>query len=191
MLGYYQKISVAVLFVFVDNAIAMSRISDGDLIISLRDERPCFSYPIDEETKKGGYSFGYLSVIWNDGVSSLPGHLAWELELAPGSKDLANPSSQESCVGYGYRYPGTQEKEGPAKPIRYGIPYNAHMMISTTGVFSKRKYETWFCLNRDLTGAIVLLKAERNRSTSKYECVPPEKIDKRGFFERLFGKDAP
>ncbi len=188
MLRFCLKISILMCFA-TGHAQGASTIRDGELIVTLRDTRPCFSYPLDDSTRMTEYYFGYMSITWNERESYLPGHKAWFLEKDVDGKNLIKPHSADTCVVYGEKYPGAQEKDGPAKLLREGLPYNAHMTVFAE--HSNRKYETWFCLSRDTTGAIVLLKAERNRATSKYECVPPEKIDKRGFFDRLFGKGAP
>mgnify|MGYP001559953817 CR=1 FL=1 len=188
MLPFYLKTSLLLFFVSCQ-AGAISSISDGELVISLRNDAPCFSYPADDATQKRNYVFASLEMSWSDKVSSLPGVAAWYIGVNPSEYGLANPSSPATCIGYGDHYPGALENKGPAKPIRYDVPYRAHMRIASQRPleeYFERKYESWFCLSRDATGATVLLKAERNRATSKYECVPPEKIDKRGFFDRLF-----
>ena len=131
---------------------------------------------------KRNYSFGTLRVGWNDGPSSLPGHFAWLLEVYVGNKIQVYPNSPETCIGYGDTPPGTNdEREGPAKPMRYDTPYVAHMEIFTddksTGTYTG-KYRSWFCLSRDAANKPIILKASWNRATEKYDCVPPEKADK-------------
>ena len=173
MLSCVQKISGLIVFLFAGNAFAMSKISDRDLIVSLRNNLPCFSYPIDEETKNEGYSFGYMDVTWNDRESSLPGHLAWTLDIDIDNKIPVYPNKPDFCLGYGDTPPGTSDKrKGAALPMRYDVSYRAHMSVLKKGSTYTRKYETWFCLSRNKANQTIILQANWKRATSKFECVP-------------------
>lgn len=160
------------LWIAAANVHATSSIKDGDVVITLRNGNPCFSYPLDEATKKRNYSFELLGVSLNDREASLPGVKAWELGFSKADeKNLANPNSPETCIEYGVDYPGTKQK-APAALIRFDVPYRVFLHVSTdTGAFYERKYLSEFCISHNATGDRIILEAKYNNATNKYECI--------------------
>ncbi len=77
------------------NVYAMSSIKDADAVITMRDGKPCFSYPQDKEIQEKPYSFGYLSV---SNISSVGGN-GWEIQVARSDgKGLLEPNSPAACI---------------------------------------------------------------------------------------------
>ncbi|MDY7578673.1 hypothetical protein RGU70_10095 [Herbaspirillum sp. RTI4] len=163
---FYIGSVFAFMYGLANSAYAMSSISDGDLIVTLRDGIPCYSYPIDSHTAKRSYFMGVLYVSWNDRETSLPPFDTWRLES--GNADYS-PSSPESCLKYGVVAPGTSEKL-PAKPHRYDVPYRAHLTVFSPT--EDRKYMTYYCLSHNFSGETIIHKAKYVDKTSKYICVP-------------------
>lgn len=144
---------------------AFSSISDGDLVVTLKDGKPCFSYPMDEATKKQPYFFGMLGVSWNNREASLPPHDIWELQSARGDY---SPSSPQTCLAYGIVEAGTRQN-APAAMQRYDVPYSAHLTVFAG--YGERKYLGYFCLHRNSGAETILLKATYNDASQRYECV--------------------
>lgn len=144
---------------------AVSSISDGDLIVTLRNGTPCFSYPVDDKTKKEALFFGMLSVSWNNREASLPPFEIWELQSG---RDDYSPATPESCIEYGVLKPDTRQNF-PAAAQQYNVPYRAHLTVF--GRRGERKYLAYYCLRRNSGNETILLKAAFNKATSRYECV--------------------
>lgn len=143
---------------------AVSSISDGDLVVTLKDGKPCFSYPMDEKTRKEPYYFGMLTVSWSNREASLPPSDIWELQSA---SDDYPPASPQTCMVYGVVKPGTRQK-APAATLRHDVPYRAHLTVFAG--HGERKYLAYYCLHREAGGEISLLKAAYNGASNRYEC---------------------
>jgi hypothetical protein len=78
----------------------------GEVVITLRNATPCFSYPQDSEIRKKPYSFSYLNVS-NAGPQSGGG---WAVDIVNLSRQgLVEPNKPETCIRYGVLNPGMKE----------------------------------------------------------------------------------
>jgi hypothetical protein len=163
---------------------AMKPQHQGDVIITLRDGLPCFSYPQDKYIKELPYSFGYLSVSEAGPV----GKGGWGLGIAASDrKGLLEPDSPETCIKYGSRHPGTKDTHH-AKPLLMNTPYQVRISInSTSNIVSERNYSSDFCLTRDEKGNKIIVGAQYDTDADKWVCMKPSEKPRKGLWERLFG----
>lgn len=164
---------------------AMSRLYDADAVITMRNGRPCFSYPQDEEIQKRPYSFGHLSVSKNGPL----GGILWEIGISSSDrKGLLEPNSQETCFEYGVLYPGTEVIKS-AQPLQIGMPINVLIRVSTLGEgsFYVRKYLSNFCINKNEKGEPILVGAAAE-GNGDWHCLKPGESPKRSLWQKLFGK---
>ena len=170
---HFSPILSLLLLLFSAQSFAVSTISHGELVITIVDNKPCFSFPQDEVTKKRQFYFSTLEIDWNAKEAQRQGVWAWSLYQDTSSLIKLSPSTEQSCIRYGETKPGTRQPMGTAKPIQYDIPYEALMSITTAEnerPTAHRRYLSWYCLSRDAKENTRLVKAEWNREKSKYEC---------------------
>lgn len=188
MLNTYRNSLICLLFIMIPvSGYAMKPQHQGDVIITLRDGLPCFSYPIDKELKKMPYSFSYLSVSERGPV----GRGGWETQIEDADrKNLLEPNRTETCIKYGGPHPGTK-KEYNAEPLKIDTPYRVHIRVNTTSnIVSERNYSSNFCLTRDENGNKIIVAADTEPESKviKWKCLKPGEKPQRSFWERLFGK---
>ncbi|MEN6463965.1 MAG: hypothetical protein ABFD62_02165 [Syntrophaceae bacterium] len=164
---------------------AISSIRDADAVITMRNGKPCFSYPQDEEIRKRPYSFSYLDVSKNGPV----GGGGWVIQIAsPDRKGLLEPDSPKTCVEYGILNPGMEVWQEP-EPLLFDTHYRVLIRVTARdrdGI-SERRYLSNFCLTRDEKGETVLVAASGG-GKGEWRCLKPGEKPKRSFWERLFGK---
>jgi hypothetical protein len=177
---------VCFLFLFIPVTVsAMSRIRDADAVITMRNGKPCFSYPQDEEIRKRLYSFGHLSVS----KSGPQGGVLWEIGIAGSDrKRLLEPDSPGTCIEYGLLPPKTEVVK-PAQPLQIGTPYNVLLAVysRSDGAYYERKYLSNFCISSNEKGEPIIVGAEWNDADG-WRCLKPGESPKRGFWQRLFGR---
>jgi hypothetical protein len=165
---------------------AISHIRDADAVITMRNGKPCFSYPQDEEIRKRPYSFSYLDVSKNGPI----GGGGWVIQIAsPDGKGLLEPNSPETCVEYGVLNPGMKVWQ-TAEPLVFDTPYRVLIRVTEPvgGHHSYvRGYLSNFCLIRNEKGETVLVAASGD-GKGAWRCLKRGEKPGRGFWERLFGK---
>ncbi len=165
---------------------AMSSIRDADAVITMRNGRPCFSYPQDEEIRKKPYSFSYLDVSKNGPI----GGGGWVIQIAsPDRKGLMEPDSPNTCVEYGVLNPGMEVWQA-AEPLLFDTPYRVLIRVTEPPgerYSYTRRYLSNFCITRDEKGETVLVAAWGD-GKGTWCCLKPGEKPRRGFWERLFGK---
>ncbi|HQQ88258.1 MAG TPA: hypothetical protein PLA72_09680 [Smithellaceae bacterium] len=183
---YRNSLICLLLLLFPVTGTAMSRIKDADVVITMKNGTPCFSYPQDEEIRKRPYSFAYLSVSEN----GPHGGGGWAMQIASSDrKGLLDPNSPETCIQYGVLNPGTKHYHEPAEPLQLNTPYYVHINASARDHgFYERKFHTDFCLVRNEKGEKALVGAEYDGDADAWKCLKPGESPKRGFWQRLFGK---
>jgi hypothetical protein len=163
---------------------AMSSIKDADAVITMRDGKPCFSYPQDKEIQARPYSFGSLSVSNRSSV----GRNGWAIEITSAArKGLLEPSSPATCIRYGIHHPGTESKR-PAERLLMYTPYDVLIVVHSPplGPVYERKFLSEFCLARDEKGNTVVVHAQWNDDMKKRICLKPGEYPKCSFWQKLF-----
>ena len=160
------------------------RARDGEAVITLRSAQPCFSYPQDEEIKKGDYLFDYLAVSKAGPQGDTGG---WVIQLADYHKKiLVEPNSPATCIRYG-AIPPSAEEITHAKPLAFNTPYRAFLRVSTASG-SEQRYASDFCLIRNPKGDVVLTGVDWEHTQYEPLCLKPGEAPKRSFWQKLFGK---
>lgn len=151
----------------------------GDMVISMRNGQPCFSYPQDK-----AYSFGSLSIS-----KARPQGGGWAIQIvSPDRKGLLEPNRPETCIKYGVLNPG-MEVVAPAKPLQFDTPYSVRISTHTTsGISHEYRYSSDFCLSRNEKGETILVGADWDDKTDAMKCLKPGESPKRSFWQKLFGK---
>jgi len=165
---------------------AISSIKDADAVITIRDGKPCFSYPQDKEIQEKPYSFGYLSV---SNISSVGGN-GWEIQVARSDgKGLLEPNSPAACIKYGAHHPGIKSKK-PAERLLMYTPYKVLIVVHSPplGPVYERKYLSRFCLDRNNKGNIVVVDTKWDDNTDARICLKPDESPTRSIWQKLFSK---
>lgn len=157
---------------------------DGEAVITLQGTQPCFSYPQDNEIRKGAYLFDYLCVS-KAGPQGDPG--GWAIQLADyNRKILIEPNTTATCIRYGVIPPRLKEIVH-AEPLTFNTPYRAYLRVSTASG-GEQRYASDFCLIRNSKGEVVLTGVDWEHTKYAPHCLKPGESTKRGFWQRLFGK---
>lgn len=162
----------------------------GEVVITLRNGSPCFSYPQDSEIRKKPYSFSYLNVS-TAGPMCEGGWAADIVNLR--RQGLVEPNKPDTCIQYGVLNPGMKEKR-ILEPLQLNTPYEVFMSVSTSRVskaghdYYERRYASKFCLGRDVKGETVLVGVGWDDNAYAPHCLKPGESTKRSFWRRLFGK---
>ncbi len=168
------------------NVYAISSIKDADAVITIRDGKPCFSYPQDKEILARPYSFGYLSV---SNISSVGGN-GWEMEIISAAKQgLLEPNNPTTCIKYSVHHPGTRNIKPPAQLLMH-TPYQVLIVVYSPplGPVYERKFLSRFCLAHDEKGNTVIVHAQRDSYTKEMKCLKPGESPKRSFWQKMFGR---
>ncbi len=180
MPNIYQGL-ILILFILIPaTGYAMKPSKAGNVVITMRNSTPCFSYPHDESSC---FSSLYIS---NSGTE---GNGGWAVRIKSADrKGLLDPNNPEACVKYGVPNPG-MEIVAPAEPLKFDTPYRARIYInSTTSVSYESRYVSVFCITRSANGKTILVGAEWDDKTHAMKCLKPGESPKRGFWQHLFGQ---
>lgn len=183
--SYLNSLICLLLIMTPVSGFAMKPMHQGDVIITMRDGLPCFSYPQDKEIKKRPYLFAILSISKRGPI----GKDGWVAQISdPDRKGLLDPNSPETCVRYGGPHPGIEDYYEPAKPLLMDTPYEVHIGVSTMSGY-ERNYSTNFCLTRDDKGNVIIVAANTvsESKVTTWKCLKPGEKPKLSFWERLFG----
>jgi hypothetical protein len=186
LLFYRNSFILLLLCAFPLSVYGMSTIKHGDVTITIRNGKPCFSFPLDKETKKREYFFDTLRVSLQK-----PSIETWAVYIPDTDwKWSANPDRPAKCIEYDSILPELII-DAPAHPLTYDTPYRVFMVVSTRPwVNHVRRYLSEFCLTRNDTGETVIVEATWEKQTEEYRCLKPGESSKhRGFWDRLFGRD--
>lgn len=166
-------------------AIARSN-KDADAVVTIRNGRPCFSYPQDSVIRKRQHSFGYLSISRNGPL----GGEGWEIGVESfDRKGLVEPDSPERCIEYGVMRPGLKVKQ-PADPLLYDTPYKVFIDVTQAPgetLIYDRKFALDFCVTRNGKGEVLAVEASVHGS-GRWTCLKLGETKRRGIWEWLFGK---
>jgi hypothetical protein len=174
------------IILFPINVCAMSSIKDADAVITMRDGKPCFSYPQDKEIQARPYSFGYLSV---SNISSVGGD-GWEIRVPISArKESIEPNSPSTCIKYGVLHPWIKSTR-PAERLLMNTPYEVLIVVHSPplGPVYNRKFLSEFCLVRDAKGNTVVVDAEWDDNARATKCLKPGESPRRSLWQKLFGR---
>jgi len=181
---FYRTNLIWCLIVLFPTTIIARSNKDADAVVTLRNGKPCFSYPKDEEIRKRPYSFGYLSVSKNGPV----GGAGWEIGITGYErKGLLEPNSPDTCIEYGVLGPGMKLKQA-AEPLLPDTPYKVFIDVAEApgGRNSyDRKFASDFCITKNEKGEPIVVEADFDKA---WYCLKPGETRKRGFWGWLFGK---
>ncbi|MBT1072768.1 hypothetical protein [Pelotalea chapellei] len=184
MQDFFRNGLICCLVVLLPATVIARSNKDADAVVTLRDDKPCFSYPKDEEILKRPYSFSYL------GVSKNTGGVVWEIQITSYErKGLIEPNSPENCIGYGIVNPGMKEDKA-AKQLLPDLPYHVFISVAEApgGRNSyDRKFALDFCISNNEKGEPIILGASGD-GKGMWHCLKPGETRKRGFWGWLFGK---
>ncbi len=185
---YYLRSGLVLILIilFPINVCAMSSIKDADAVITMRDGKPCFSYPQDKEIQEIPYLFGYISVSKWGSVGG-NGWTSWVARSE--GKGLLEPNSPATCIKYGVSHPGLRNIR-PPKELLMNTPYEIFIRVHSPplGPIYNRKFLSEFCLVRDAQGNTVVVDADWNNDNRAMRCLKPGESPKRSFWQKLFGK---
>lgn len=184
MSNFYRNCLIFCLVVLLPATVIARSNKDADAVVTLRDGKPCFSYPQDEEIRKKPYSFSYL------GVSKNSGGVVWEIQITSYDRNgLVEPNSPETCIEYGRLITGTKEDK-VATPLLPDSPYHVFISVAEApgGRNSyDRKFAFDFCIARNEKGESIVVGAS-GEGKGAWHCLKPGESKKRGFWGWLFGK---
>jgi hypothetical protein len=172
---------ILILFISISTtSYAMKPPKAGNVVITMHNNTPCFSYPQD---KSSSFSSLYISKSGTEGSGG------WAIQIKRADrKGLFDPNKPEACVKYGVPSPGT-EIVAPAEPLQLDTPYRVRLYTNTTtGVSYENWYATDFCITRNAEGETILVGADWNDKAGAMKCLKPGETPKRGFWQKLFGK---
>jgi hypothetical protein len=177
---YRYSLSSLLLILIPATVNAMKPPKSGDVVITMRNSQPCFSYPQDKS-----YSFGSLYVS----KASLQGGGGWAIQIAsPDRKGLLEPNRPETCIQYGVLNPGTKIV-APVNPLLFATPYSVRISAHTiSGTSYEQKFASDFCITHDAKGETILVNAVWDDEAHAMKCLKPGESSKRSFWQKLFGK---
>ncbi len=185
MSNFYHCLILVLLASIPVTSYAMKPPKSGNVVISLKNGQPCFSYPQDKEIlKKKTYAFGYLDVLDDHHRGG------WEIGLSdPFRKGLLDPNTPATCIKYGVPNPGMNATR-TAEPLRFDTPYQVRLDVLTSWEKEGQNecnYVSDFCLTHNTKGETILVGAEWDDKAGAMKCLKPGE-SKRGFWQKLFGK---
>lgn len=156
-----------------NNAFASDSIADGEVVVTLRNSQPCFSYPLDEATKKNKFFLHKIEVSFNKGLAAYPSTKSWELKINQANRPLfTNPNTPEQCIEYGTATP--TQTPSPVIPIEINIPHRVFLTIYSPEIASSsasiRSYYNDFCLSLGTSNNKILIRPVFNPSTGVFKC---------------------
>jgi hypothetical protein len=182
-----SMICILLIVLFSVNVCASSRRYDAAAVITMRDSKPCFSFPQDNEIRKRPYLFGSLSV---SNIGPVDG-LWWEISIVSvARKGLLEPNNPATCIKYGVLPPGTKNIK-PAEPLLQNTPYEVFIAVfsnSSEGYLYERNFLSEFCLVRDAKGNTIAVDAIWDSNAKEMKCLKPGESPKRSFWQKLFGR---
>lgn len=181
---FYLEILIVMIVMFPLSVGASSRLYDADAVVTVRNGKPCFSYPASKEKL-----FGY-SII----VSRLGQHetIAWQvLAFRDVEKNVPEPTTPDACIEYGVTDSAMVEKI-VAESLVPDAPYRVYISVYEAPVGGNRyryvrKVGSEFCVTKNEAGETVIVGLTMN-GTGAWHCLMPDESPKRGFWQRLFGK---
>lgn len=176
--SYQNKFLIALFFVFSACANGTSKIQDGDVILKLKNGKPCFTYSSSAQDEVPRF-FQYLSVTSSNetfwqiaaGRTYVPSSDRYEAPLGARLSPL-------QCIEYGETHAGAAVTV-PPKPLKNNVPYLVHM--ETVGyqksageaklLLVEEKYRAYFCVTHDHGGRPVLKPGRFNTLARQPECI--------------------
>lgn len=152
---------------------------DADAIITVRNGKPCFSYP--DNTEK---LFGYHLVISKNGLET---ESLWEIQIYNHNrKNLTEPNNSKNCIEYGVLNAGAEEKI-KAQSLTYNTPYRVFIRIAESPAENgryrnTRTFQKDFCLSHNEKGEALIVGAS-SEGKNIWQC----QQGKRGFWQKIFG----
>ncbi|MEA5115916.1 MAG: hypothetical protein VB050_18020 [Geobacteraceae bacterium] len=163
---------------------AKRRQNDGEVVITMRNGQPCFSYPMDNEIRKKKYYF-YSLAVSNKRPNDSGG---WAIQIANSNKKgLLEPNNPERCIKYGVITP-KMEEIFTAVPLLANTPYHVRLSVSGAaeeGALVERVYRSDFCLSRNAKGEKIIVGAVWDDKTDAPRCLKPGESPKRSLWQRL------
>ena len=168
-----NKLLFLILSLTINNAFASDSLADGEAIVTVQNGQPCFSYPLDEATKKNKFHLYEIEVYENKGgnYSSIK---YWDLDINPQNrKSIISLNAPEQCFEYGVVPPLTKHNVH-AIPIKINTPYRVFLTIYSPEIASSsasfRTYFNDFCLTLDTNNKKTVIIPEFNSSKGVFEC---------------------
>ena len=180
MSNIYHSLILILLALIPATGNAMKPPKNGDVVITMRNGQPCFSY---QQDKSSSFSSLYISKIGTEDSGG------WAIQIKSADrKGLLDPNNIKACIKYGVLNPGT-EIVAPAEPLRFDTPYRARLYTNTTtGVSYESRYASDFCITRNAKGNTILVSADWDDKAGAMKCLKPGESPKRSFWQKLFGK---
>lgn len=175
---------IFLLFVLIPTTSSAKSDRNAEAIVTLRDDRPCFSYPRKKKTSETRYSFGYLS------VSEIGPYARgkWEISISDPyeKKGLLEPDSLGACIKYGITNPGMKAKQA-AEPLQFNTPYRVHLIVDTMPKFvNEWRYGSDFCLSRNAKRETIIVGVDWDDKADAPRCLKPGEPPKRSIWKKLF-----
>jgi hypothetical protein len=166
--------------------------SDGEAVVTIKNNLPCFSYPRDKEVvskEKKGIPYGLHSIgLIANARRPQDFKGRWELQHDDGLRhQLDRP---EACIEYG-SLPSHMNALVPTELLQLNVPYEISMSLYTSKGHN-RIYSSFFCLVRNEDNELVITGAvyDKDARVLYSRCLKPgEKPPKKStFLQRLFGE---
>jgi len=159
--------------VFVREAIASDSLSDGEAVVTLKHDQPCFSFPVDDATRGNHFFLYEISVSFNKGLAAHPSTASWKLRVDQGNRQhFGKAGNPEQCIEYGTAI--LAKSQPTAVPLEANIPYQVLLTIYSTENSSSsgsiRTYHSIFCLGLDSNKRKMIVKTHFNLTAGKYAC---------------------
>ena len=181
----YQLHLIGLLLLLIPATVNAKRRWDAEGVVTMRNGRPCFSYPRDEVIRSDKSYALFSLYVTKSSLSEPPS--GWDIQLKNyKKKSLMEPNSSKTCIEYNIRPPEMREIE-PAKSLLLDTPHYVVMDVEASGG-DCRRFRSDFCLSRDAKGNTVLVGAEWDDKTNAMKCLNPGESPKRGLWQKLFGK---
>ena len=153
------------------SADARSSLADGQAVVSLQNDQPCFSYPLDQVTAKYKFIPSLVEVFLNDKQdAAASGAKLWEFRRTRAQLLSNEPPPADRCVEYGTPPPGGSPAS--ATPLEVNTPYRDYMTVFSAepGSGGNRIYYEDFCITLDAHSGKSIAKAVHNRATNRFGC---------------------
>jgi len=170
---YLNKLCFLTLLVVKSDVFASDSIADGKAVVTLRNNQPCFSFPLDETTKKIKFLLYKIEVYFNKGQAAYPSTKTWVLKINEENKKFFNnPNTPEQCIEYGVSTPNNNSTV--AIPVEINVPYQVFLTIYSPEIASSsasiRSYYSDFCLILGATHNKIVVNPKFNSSTGVFQC---------------------
>ena len=152
------------------SAFARSSLADGQAVVSLQNDQPCFSYPLDKVTAKFKFTPYLVEVFLNNEDAAASSAKVWEFRLTRAQLLSNEPPPADRCVEYGKPPPGGDHAS--ATPLEVNTPYRVYMTMFSAepGSGGNRSYYEDFCITLDAQNGKSIAKAVHNPLTNRFIC---------------------